>query len=394
MNYADTGLKVWNFKLYLTNSTILQSHTKVQVTADDYHQNDLPTIGGGLTSLSVTPIGTSPSGNSAFLHVVTTETYNGDNAYGFITVQYAPGHTGITKPFIVAEGFDPGIFTNPEIPTGENSIIQFINSIKKSPNLNTLLNSDYDIIYIDYRDGTDDIRRNALIVKDVIRWVNAQKALNGSIEKNVIMGQRVSGPMVRYALRKMEDAGETHDVRLFISHDGAQQGVDVPTGIQYLMNHANNAIIEVGLANVASAYVKLLKGGTLMLKETQAAKQMIKNYITSTGRSDNSIHTAWQTELTNLGYPSQNGIRNIAISNGSECGLPQDVTATNLIFQYDATNELDAGGDFIDWGTAFLSLFTSHPRWAGLLLAEPNIFLISRSTRQALTVVRKFITVM
>lgn len=107
-----------------------------------------------------------------------------------------------------------------------------------------------------------------------------------------------------------------------------------------------------------------------MLKETPAAKQMIMNYINTSGGSDNAVHTAWQTELTNLGYPSQNGIRNIAISNGSECGQPQDVAPTNLLFQFDSTNQLDPGGDALDWGLGFLSLFSGHPRWSALIPAD------------------------
>jgi hypothetical protein len=378
VNYADTGLKTWNFKLYQTNGTVLQSHSQVQVKVDDYHQNDLPVTGGGLSTLDVTPVGTTTSGPPTFFHVVSSETYGGAHAYGFVTVKYAPGHTGIIKPFIVAEGFDPGILTHPENPVGMYSLPQFINSIdrNKSGSLQGLLlgttsvSAQYDVVYIDYRDGVDDIRRNALVVKEVIRWVNSQKLLNSSTEKNVIMGQSMGGPLVRYALKKMEDAGETHDVRLYISDDGAQQGADVPTGFQYLVNHTNNAIVQTGLANVFTGIVKLIYGGTLLLKETPAAQQLIKNYITRSGGSDNSVHDAWQTELTNLGYPSQNGIRNIAIANGSECGMLQDVTPTNLLFKYDSTNQLDFGGDFADFGAAFLSLFTSHRRWTGLWLSD------------------------
>ncbi len=343
VNYADTGLKIWNFKVYLADNSILQSHTRLQVNADVYAQNNPPAS----QSQQVTQGVTAVSGNPSFFSINSSETYNGGSAYGYVTVQLAPGHTNIQKPLIIVEGIDYGKFTKPESKTGEHSLTDFLREVtKQSPSLTQLLNSNistYDLIYIDYGDGADYIQRNALLVKEVIRWVNRQKAQNGSTEKNVIMGQSMGALVTRYALKTMENAGETHDTRLYISHDGPQQGVNLPVGYQSLVNHAENTIVETGFLG---SVVNLLVGSPAFAElNAPASRQMIINYVDRNYNMDNTMHNQWQTELSSLGYPSQSNIRNVAISNGSECAQQQDVQAGGLLFLMDGQANTKILGD-------------------------------------------------
>ncbi|CAN1546046.1 Secretion system C-terminal sorting domain [Flavobacteriaceae bacterium] len=62
------------------------------------------------------------------------------------------------------------------------------------------------------------------------------------------------------------------------------------------------------------------------LADVPAARQMQYTWVSNTGSIDNTIHSSWQQELSNLGYPQGyvgKPIRNIAIANGSECGITQ-----------------------------------------------------------------------
>ena len=62
----------------------------------------------------------------------------------------------------------------------------------------------------------------------------------------------------------------------------------------------------------------------LYLTETMGAKQLLSNRLNNYSQLDNSEFNAFQNELKNLGYPTQS--RNIATSNGSECGTPYPIS--------------------------------------------------------------------
>ncbi|MDP9048262.1 MAG: T9SS type A sorting domain-containing protein [Bacteroidota bacterium] len=361
VSYADTGMKVLNFKLFLTNSTILQSHTQLHVLQDPLALITGPPNGSG----PVDGHGVTSSPTPGFYFVTSTSSYQGRLANGFVTIKLAPGHNTFTKPLIVVEGFDPGIYTNPETLTGIYSFDDFISSIvnSKSANLNQLLTdpniAQYDIVFIDFQNGTDDIHRNALIVEDVIRWVNANKT---GANKISVLGLSMGGLCTRYALKMMENSGETHNVGLFISHGVPEQGVAVPLGYQYLENHLNNLYVKAGPAIDTYTAIQIMLNpipfilgqnqgpdlaGELTLSHTPAARQMLINRVNSSFQIDNSVHNAWQTELTSLGYPTQGNIRNIAISNGSECGQTQTLTEGGQLLAIDGRLHTTFLGDLV-----------------------------------------------
>ena len=320
VSYADTGLKVWNFKLHLTDNSVLQSHTSIQVNADIYSQNvpDNPDYSSLSRHSRANSVVNIPSGSFPFS---STETYNGYPGRGFVTVSLAQGHTTIQKPLIIVEGFDPGRYIHPESNVGSSSLVDFATNVGASFDLQALLfgpMAQYDIIYIDYYNGTDDIHRNALLVQAVIRWVNSVKqplVSNHPAEKNVVLGQSMGGLIARYVLKTMENNGETHDTRLYINHDGPMQGANVPVGYQHMVNHMQNLYIRYGTL-LAGGYevIKFLVNsppnrpglpngptlgdnpipGLLAIRNTPAARQMIINYIDEGGNLDNSMHSAWQ----------------------------------------------------------------------------------------------------
>lgn len=88
-------------------------------------------------------------------------------------------------------------------------------------------------------------------------------------------------------------------------------------------------------------------GGLLNLSNSPAALQMLITHLNTSYQIDNSVHTAWQTELTSLGYPSQAGIKNVAISNGSECGQTQTLSQGGSMVSLNAKVNTSLVGDIL-----------------------------------------------
>ena len=300
--------------------------------------------------------------------------FNGQAGQGFITVDYAnPAVNGtfrLIRPLIVVEGFDPGLLISPENQFGVLNLVGFLDQLRGSPDLQTLLQSDvqqYDIIYVDWARGTDFLQRNALLLERVIRWVNEQKALDGSVEPNVILGQSMGGVISRWALRDMENRGLNHQTRLFFSWDGAQQGANVPVAYQHLARHANSLFVQSAIPVLLGGLnIVTLAGNALNLMDVPAARQMLMNRAMANGEINNVDHDNWQLELRNLGYPSQT--RNVAVSNGSECGIGQgflpnaDLINVNGRANTRFLSELALHtGNFGSWEN--LSLLTNKPQF-------------------------------
>lgn len=331
VSYCTGGEKEIKVKITYTNGTIVQSHSKIWVDYVAANHNTQARFNGFGTDIlwSNNPI--------------TGNVYNGSSATGKVTIELAPGHTQLTKPLIVIEGFDP-----------ENSFNYFDLIFDFDPNGNSVgtldividgntgltLNEaiedeDYDLVFVDFVNSTDFIQRNAYMVEEVIRQINQLKAASGSTEKNVVLGMSMGGLVGRYALRHMEIEGETHDTKLYISHDTPHQGANVPLAAQALVRHLVGEEISLpvffSLFNVNILDLEDNVDGlseALALLQSPAAQQMLIYQLQGTGNgvsiNNNTLYSSFLNEYKNMGYPQQNGIRNIAIANGAECGNPLD----------------------------------------------------------------------
>ena len=228
ISYTSGGEKEIKVKFSYTNGTIVQSHSKIWVDYVATNQNTQARFNGFGTDVIFDE------------QPITGAAYNGSTATGLVTVELAPGHTQLTKPLIVIEGFDPEnsfnyfSFINSGGPGGTNI---FINGTTFLTLNQAIEDEDYDLVFVDFVNSTDFIQRNALMVEEVIRWVNQLKTASGSTEKNAVLGMSMGGLVGRYALRDMEINGETHDTKLYISHDTPHQGANVPLAAQALVRH-------------------------------------------------------------------------------------------------------------------------------------------------------------
>ena len=376
VNYNIEGLKTWKYKLNLSNGTSLYSHSKIKI------EEGYTTVSYGSQNYQRTTTNNTNVYESQ--RITASDSYLGQKASVNLTIDLANGHSQITKPLIVAEGFDVGVILSPENEYGNTNYEKhFRNSLLNSGELKSLIrdnSKDYDIIYIDWDNGVDYLQRNAYALEEVIKWVNQQKASAGSTEPNVVLGQSMGGVIGRWALADMEERGMNHDTRLFISHDAPQQGANVPIAVQYMYRHVQNQFINTSAGVLVSLFSDIEEPFKLL--DTPAAKQMLKNRAVNNYGLNNSSHTSFYNELKNKGLNNSGGYpinsRNIGVSNGSECGDTQ-FGAGSYLLQYQDTNKLSfiqniiapfvsfLGGGLLGdidlWGVTVLSLFPGSSKY-------------------------------
>ena len=224
---------------------------------------------------------------------------------------------GITKPLIVVEGFEPSSELGLKLGDFLEKY-QEVEIVGADKTLYELLQiNNYDIIYLNYNNGAADIRRNARLLQEVIRWVNHQKALTGSGEPNIVIGESMGGLVARYALREMELLGEDHETGRYISFDTPHNGANVPVGMQALL--AELFEMRIYGKRVRSLVPQLHEGMDIL--NSAAARQMLiyrpDNYSTVA----TSLYQDFYGEInaSGFGFPRQT-VENICISNGSQDG--------------------------------------------------------------------------
>ena len=163
----------------------------------------------------------------------------------------SPGDRTIYRPLIVAEGYD-GFSVAPAVYGSNYDVLDFLDDIDDTNLYNNLEGAPggvagYDIVFIDYNHGTDDIRRNAALFEEVVRWVNAQKAGGTATgQQNVVLGISMGGLVARYGLAEMVKNPQVPNndphTRLLITHDSPHRGANTPLGIQMLTRQAAGSL--------------------------------------------------------------------------------------------------------------------------------------------------------
>ena len=350
VNYTTTGIKELKLRLTTPNGQVLESHSTIHVIDTNVEP-----------SISAAPI---PPVDTIIRHT----TYNGVNVSAQMSY-YSTLYDGkIRKPFIVVEGFDPwilehltGEFPDDEVNLGYTNHTLFAEKFYD----NSTLGLDYDLIFIDWNNSTEDIRANAKLLMMLIEEINEMKSEAGSTQTNVILGQSMGGLIARYALRTMENNGTPHEVTTYISHDSPHLGANVPLGAQYLIAQTLSMIHgHSGLVNLAN----LVTGNILTIAEqrfcsvlhSMAARQMLVNYVDLTGFVDNTVHDDWQEELDDLGFPEGDfgsDIENLTIVNGRAYDLSSSLIYNKHFLYLDGYVK---SGILVDCLAPFLSLAFGH----------------------------------
>ena len=175
---------------------------------------------------------------------------SGIHSGGWLQYKLSPhNHTGkFRKPLFIVEGFD--VYPTITSDTAINHTL--LDVFYDEADLNRILDLGYDIAYLDYADGMDDIRRNAALFQEALRYINTHKEGD---EKNVVVGLSMGGLVASYGLRKMELAGEDHETRKYISYDSPHMGANVPLGAFYMAYHWLNGSEFSKIRGISNVYL-------------------------------------------------------------------------------------------------------------------------------------------
>ncbi|HMW38778.1 MAG: hypothetical protein K1X68_05920 [Saprospiraceae bacterium] len=305
VSYSDYDTYIIKMKVYLNDGTIRYTSDILVIEPE--------------TSGFAMPEGysSSPDGN---FHIGPQGT--GVTAYYFIGNKCNDGK--IRKPFILLEGFDPaGKYNWDFAMKSPNGILLRDYSLNEALS-KTMKKEDYDIFFINYDNGSQNIFENAKWVREAIIEINKRKHEAGSTESNVVVGASMGGLVGKIALRKMELDGPAHETESYISFDSPLLGANIPLGMQMMVDHLGNH--EVFFKKLKDRQ-EALGAGYNALNST-AAKQMLY-YHASLAEKHNTpsyelydgtaevlgaYHTTFMNQLNALGNLN---IPHYGIANGS-----------------------------------------------------------------------------
>lgn len=186
VNYTSGGTKDVRVRVSYTDGSIFESHLLV-VSPAPVPQSRYGEPGSIVDSFTLTA----------------DKSYNGEFASARITVGFGglkkatPDPFRLDKPLIVVKGFDvSGI-----VPAVERStypvFVQSIDNIRNQGVLSAGLDDidGYDLVYVDFNNGTDYIQRNAYLLETVIKWVNQNKT---GTQPNAMLTMSMGGLVAQY----------------------------------------------------------------------------------------------------------------------------------------------------------------------------------------------------
>ncbi len=238
-----------------------------------------------------------------------------------IHIWYGQNNSGqLRKPLIVFKGWDAGDIEALEGLADRTNAESFLQTLKFDISGNTfdehLTDIDsYDLIFVDYNNSLDDIRRNAHLAERVIDWVNANKLTS---EKNVVMGISMGGLVARYALADMTKRGKATHTRLLITHDSPHKGANIPLGIQHFLRMFDDVVFfGQHVRKFFAQYDDVIS----LLDQPASQQMLIYRAVDKTNSVQNTfINSIYQPMVTFQSYGPQPEYQFIATSQGSECG--------------------------------------------------------------------------
>ncbi|MFJ9351168.1 esterase/lipase family protein [Streptomyces sp. NPDC101237] len=142
---------------------------------------------------------------------------------GFTWVFYGEGNTSLTRPVIIADGFNHGRSKLKELYEFlEGEDYSFISELRRRHK---------DVILLGFDNRTDSILTNSKAVEGTIREAINRRSGN---ERLIVGGFSMGGLIARYTLARMEtDFHENeHQTGVYFSFDTPHRGASIPLGVQ------------------------------------------------------------------------------------------------------------------------------------------------------------------
>ena len=142
---------------------------------------------------------------------------------GAIQVKYmknSPVKGKLVRPLIIVEDMDLSALSS-SLKMNLDSLISQGGGVGDAIDQLSQL---YDIIYIDFNDGLDDLLRNAEMLHKALVMIN-QNRYDKFSDESYIVGLGTGGVIARMAVNMMENANETHQVQKIISINSPFKGI-------------------------------------------------------------------------------------------------------------------------------------------------------------------------
>jgi len=245
------------------------------------------------------------------IQVTASIPYQAVQGTGEAYVYLAPGHTSVTNPVVVVEGFDIDDTLN------WDELYELLNDENLLEDLRT---AGYDAVVLNFTDGTAPIQRNAFMLVELLQQIQSMIAPQA---KYALVGASMGGLVSRYALAYMEDTAIPHRVATFVSFDTPHNGANIPLGLQWWLDF-------FGPESDAAAFL-------LSRLDTPAARQMLvyhHAFSPSSTPGADALRASFESDLAAVGdFPAQP--RLVAVANGSGNSAGQGFNAGDQIIQYE-----------------------------------------------------------
>ena len=362
VSYNSEGEKILKFKITLDNIEIQESTASIKIIYSNQElneKNNQEII--GFTSGTTDPPYIQPYNEFPF------------KGWGEMDIFYSSDNI-LDKPIFLIDGFDPLDSRN------INALYSSLNF--DGGNLGDIVRENgYDVVVLNFPTyfreedqvwiygGADYIERNAMLLVELIKYVNNLKVGN---KKNVVIGPSMGGLIARYALNYMESIDVDHETRLYISFDAPHAGANVPIGFQHMFNY-----LAYGLDTwVGDFSIEALRPIVDRMLKSPAARQMLWDHFEphlSDGNAEfnnnnalpqphpffNIFYNAIDT-IYNFEYPQNT--RNVTILNGSGSVSPFNDTNGNPvnpgahILDGELPNVADGTNAYLDvWYTPYIN---------------------------------------
>ena len=232
-----------------------------------------------------TGVGQGKSNNEYDAYIVPAADRMFTDTDGNYMVLWEGGSTGMDKPLLIVEGFDP---SKPSNPSAENYPEFYYTRAEKF--ITKAHKYDTDVLILNFDDGGANILDNALVVQDAVNYITSLKFFGNDPVK--LAGISMGGVVARYALAAAEENNLPLDVSHFVSLDAPQQG----------------AVIDRKLQDFMKAKAD---DEELPLKSTAAKQMLVYNPYDNSG----VMHRDFYSKLSNTndnGYPEL--AKNIAVT--------------------------------------------------------------------------------
>lgn len=173
--------------------------------------------------------------------IVTLGIINADYSQygGAIQVKYmknSPAKGKLVRPLIIVEDMDLSVLSS-KLEMDLSGLMSQDGGIGDAIDQLSQL---YDIIYIDFNDGLDDLLRNAEMLHKALVMIN-QNRYDKFSDESYIVGLGTGGVIARIAVNMMEKANEDHKVQKIISINAPFKGINIPIGLQALIRQVYDA---------------------------------------------------------------------------------------------------------------------------------------------------------